>query len=80
MKNIHFSGYKGPRLPRQMQLERIRQVMQEELTPLQREVLLAYYFQETSTVQIAKERGVHKSSVSRALHRAEDKLKRYLRY
>ena len=51
-----------------------------ELTPLQREALVAYYFQEQTVTQIAKERGVNKSTVSRTLRRAEEKLRRYLKY
>ena len=80
MKNILYDGYLGPRMPRQVQLQRVLRVIQEELTPLQRETLLAYYFQEQTIPQIAAERGVHKSTVSRTLHRAEDKLRRYLKY
>lgn len=80
MKNIPYDGYKGPRLSRQLQLERIRQVIRQELTPIQRQTLFAYYFQEMSTVQIAKERGVYRSTVSRTLKRAENRLKRYLQY
>ena len=63
-----------------MAMERIRRVIQEELTELQREVLMAYYFQEISIPQIARERGVNKSTVSRTLRRAEDKLRKYLKY
>ena len=80
MKNIPYEGYLGPRLPRDMQLERVRRVMQEELTPLQRETLMAYYFQERNIIQIAADRGVNKSTVCRTLHRAEEKLRRYLKY
>jgi RNA polymerase sigma factor (sigma-70 family) len=54
--------------------------MREELTQLQRETLLAYYFQEKSITEIAEERGVNKSTVCRTLHRAETKLRRYLKY
>ena len=50
------------------------------LTPLQRQTLTAYYFQEQTIPQIAAERGVNKSTVCRTLHRAENKLRRYLRY
>ena len=63
-----------------MAMERIRRVIQDELTELQREVLVAYYFQEINIPQIARERGVNKSTVSRTLRRAEQKLKRYLKY
>ena len=67
-------------MSREMAMERIRRVIREELTELQREVLIAYYFQEISIPQIARSRGVNKSTVSRTLHRAEDKLRRYLKY
>ena len=80
MKNIHYDGYCGPRLPKQMQMNRVRRVIEEELTQLQRQTLIAYYFQEQTIPQIAAERGVNKSTVSRTLHRAEEKLRRYLKY
>lgn len=80
MKNTRFEGYLGPRLPRQIQLQRVRRVIKEELTDLQREILTAYYFQEMTIPQIAQLRGVNKSTVSRTLKRAEQKLQRYLKY
>ena len=80
MKNILYEGYLGPRLPRQVQLKRVQRVIQEELTPLQREALVAYYFQEQTITQIARERGVNKSTVCRTLHRAEKKLRKFLKY
>ena len=80
MRNIPYDGYRGIRLPREIQKKRIHQVIQEELTELQRYTLIAYYFQEQSVLQIAQNRGVNKSTVWRTLHRAEEKLRRYLRY
>ena len=80
MKNILYEGYQGIRLPREIQLKRVQRVIREELTPLQREALLAYYFQEQTITQIAEARGVNKSTVCRTLHRAEEKLRRYLKY
>ena len=80
MKNILYEGYQGIRLPREVQLKRVQRVIREELTPLQREALIAYYFQEKTITQIARERGVNKSTVCRTLHRAEEKLRRYLKY
>lgn len=80
MRNILYEGYQGPRLPREVQLKRVQRVIQEELTQLQRETLLAYYFQELTLEQIAKDRGVNKSTVCRTLHRAEQKLRRFLKY
>ena len=80
MKNILYDGYKGIRLPREIQMQRVHRVIEEELTPLQREVLIAYYIQEQTIPQIARDRGVQKSTISRTLHRAEDKLRRFLKY
>ena len=80
VRNIPYDGYLGTRLPPKQQLERVRQVIANELTPHQREVLMAYYFQEQNISEIAQERGVCKSTVSRTLHRAEKKLREYLKY
>ena len=70
----------GPRLPREQQIKRVQRVIREELTPLQRQTLIAYYMENRTIPQIAADRGVNKSTVSRTLHRAEDKLRRYLKY
>ena len=80
MKNILYEGYEGPRLPREVQMKRVQRVIREELTQNQREILLAYYIQDLSIPRIAEDRGVNKSTVARTLHRAEEKLRRYLRY
>jgi RNA polymerase sigma factor (sigma-70 family) len=80
VKNTRYEGYRGIRLPKQVQLQRVQRVIDEELTPLQRETLLAYYIQQQNIPQIAEERGVNKSTVSRTLKRAEQKLRRYLKY
>lgn len=79
-RNTHFEGNASLRLPKQVQLARLNRVIQEELTPLQRKTLVAYYFWEQNIPQIARERGVSKSTVSRTLHRAESKLRRFLQY
>lgn len=80
MRNILYEGYLGPRLPREVQLKRVRRVIAEELTELQRDTLTAYYFQELSITDIARLRGVNKSTVCRTLHRAEAKLRKFLKY
>ena len=79
MKSLRFEGYFGPRLPREVQLERIRRVIREELTPLQRQTLTAYYFQNQTIPEIAAARGINKSTVSRTLKRAEERLRKFLR-
>ncbi len=80
MKNTVYEGYRGLRLPQKLQLERVQRVIREELTDKQRQTLLAYYIHQQNIPQIAAQRGVHKSTVSRTLKRAEDRLRRYLRY
>lgn len=80
MRNILFDGYEGPRLPRSVQLRRIKRVMECELTPIQRETVISYYFLGQNICQIARDREVNKSTVSRTLKRAEDRIRRCLRY
>ena len=80
MKNILYDGYLGPRLPQSIQMERMQRVIEQELTSLQREALVSYYFNGQSLTEIAALRGVNKSTVCRTLHRAEQKLRRYLKY
>ena len=80
MRNILYDGYLGKRLPRDMQLERVRNVIRTELTAIERETLTAYYFQEMTVEEIARMRGVNKSTVSRTLRRAEKRLQQYLKY
>ena len=80
MRNIQFDGYLGPRLPKEVQMKRVRRVILEALSPAQRETLIAYYFHHKSIPEIATERGVHKSTVWRTLHRAEQNLRRLLQY
>jgi RNA polymerase sigma factor (sigma-70 family) len=80
VRNILYDGYLGKRLPREVQLQRVRNVIREELTRIERETLTAYYFQEMNIAQIAQARGVNKSTVSRTLKRAEARLQKYLKY
>ena len=80
MKNTPFRRYRHSRPPRQIQLERMQKVISQELTESQRKTLLAYHIQGKTVSQIAQERGVHKSTVSRTLRRAENRLRRFLAY
>ncbi len=80
MKRTLYEGYEGPRLSPATQMQRIRRVIAHELTQKQREVILAYYFQDKSIPEIAQERGIHKSSVCRCLHRAEKRVRLCLKY
>ena len=80
MKRTLYEGYEGPRLSPSTQMQRIRRVIERELTQKQREIILAYYFQDKSIPEIAMERGIHKSSVCRCLQRAEKKVRLCLKY
>lgn len=52
----------------------------EELTARQREILLLYYFEGKSMVEIAKMLGINKSSVSRLISRAKLRIEKVLKY
>ena len=66
------------------QLERLRRnlrkVRELELTDKQAEMIHLYYDLGMSIPQIAREKGLHKSSVSRTLARGRERIKRYLQY
>ena len=70
----------GKNLPRELQLQRLRLVIQHELTELQRQTLLDYYFNGKKLHEIAEERQVTVSTAARTLKRAEDKLRRFMQY
>lgn len=78
MRNIPFEM--GLQLPKEVQLHRLQQIVREILSPAQRDIVQAYYFQGQSVPQIARNRGVHKSTVLRTLRRAEANLRQYLKY
>ena len=80
MKNTLFENPLWKQIPREQQMRRIKEVIREELTELQRYTLVGYYFEDRSILQIAEERSVNKSTVLRTLRRAETKLQRYLKY
>ena len=65
---------------RHQQAQRLQNIIRNGLTPLQRETLIAFYFQEKSIHAIARDRGVYCSTVSRTLRRAEQRIKTYLQF
>lgn len=66
------------------QLERMRRSLrrarQQALTPRQREMLVMRYEQNMSGSEIARELGLNRSTVSRTLRRARERLRRCLQY
>lgn len=67
-------------IPREIQLQRLRRAVRQELSPRQRETVEAYYFENKTMEQIARELGVNRSTVSRTLKRGMRNLERFLRY
>jgi RNA polymerase sigma factor (sigma-70 family) len=80
MKNTLFEGLFYRHIPREQQIRRMKAVMQKELTQMQRETVLAYYFENKTLQEIAQERNVNKSTICRTLKRAENRLRRFLQY
>jgi RNA polymerase sigma factor (sigma-70 family) len=78
--NTVFEGYYGPRLSPDALMARLKRVMEAELTPIQREIMTAFYFDQKTQAQIAAERGITRSSVCRTLKRAENRCQRCLKY
>ena len=66
------------------QLERLRRNLrrarEQELTPRQREILALYYDRGLKMPQIARKLGINRSTVSRTVTRAKERLYRCLRY
>lgn len=58
----------------------IRKIILTELTPLQREMISLYYYKGMSMTDIAKSRNVNKSSVSRTLKSARERISKSLKY
>ena len=80
MKSTPYDGYRGIRLPKEVQWRRVQAVIREELTDRERQTLTAYYIDRRTVPQIARDQGVNKSTAWRNLKRAENKLRRFLRY
>jgi RNA polymerase sigma factor (sigma-70 family) len=60
--------------------EVLSRIIQNELTENQRQVFMEYHFKGTTIPQMAAARGVNKSTVSRTLRRAEQKIHRITQY
>mgnify|MGYP002651003321 CR=1 FL=1 len=58
----------------------LRQARVRELTPRQREMVFLYYDRGLKMSQIAQKLGVNRSTVSRTVKRAKQRLYRCLRY
>ncbi len=58
----------------------LSKAIETELTDRQREIVNEYYFGGATVTEIAKRRGISKSTVSRHLSRSRERLKSALKY
>lgn len=70
MRNIPFDT--------QGKLDLVHEIMEQELSFLQKQTLEDYYLKEMTIEQIARKRGVNKSTIQRTLKRGEGKIRRFL--
>ena len=61
-------------------LRNLRKAREEELTPRQRQMLEMRFDQNMNGAEIAEALGVNRSTVSRTIIRAQEKLRRCLQY
>lgn len=80
MKNTLYDPFPGVHLPPEYLKSRMQKIILQELSPLQRQALCDHYFRNMTVSEIAAARGVHKSTVSRTLRRAENRLRRLMEY
>ena len=68
----------------QEQMERLRRNLrrarEQELTPRQQQILTMRFEQNMSGAEIARELGLNRSTVSRTIRRAQERLRRCLQY
>lgn len=59
---------------------KLLQIVQTELTPIQRTIVTECIINDRSQTDVAKELGVNKSTVCRTLKKATAKIKRFAKY
>lgn len=55
-------------------------IIEKELTPKQREMVLFYFYEEKTMQEIAEILGINKSTVSRTLKRAKERIRKYMQF
>lgn len=58
----------------------LHEVIAQELTERQRELLLLYYFEQRTMVEIGETLGINKSTVSRTMARAKKRIYAHMRF
>lgn len=78
---IYMAGNSGDNSRQNAVLKRVlHRVIDNELTHRQKEIVSLYYFHNKNILEISKDLGINKSTVSRHLSRARERIKRVLRY
>lgn len=78
-----FDKYQGSgtnAAERRRKLDVVYKAMQNELTPLQFQFLTEYYLNGKKMKDIANERGIHPSTVTRQIKRAKNKIMHITNY
>ncbi|MBE6851356.1 MAG: sigma-70 family RNA polymerase sigma factor [Ruminococcus sp.] len=58
----------------------LHDIITQELTSRQKEILMMYYFEHRNTVEIGKILGISKSTVSRTMSRAKQRIYKHMRF
>lgn len=58
----------------------LMKVIDNELTPRQKEIIMLYYFKELNTLQIAERLGITNQAVSASMSRSKNKIFRIMKY
>lgn len=58
----------------------LHEVIEQELTGRQKEILMMYYFEQRSMVEIGELLGINKSTVSRTMARARNRIFTHMRF
>lgn len=64
----------------QLMKRALSKVIQQDLTPRQRQVILLYYYEGLTMTEIARQLGIDPSTVSRTVSRGRRNILNYLKY
>lgn len=76
-QNEHSENNSGLR---KIAIHALKKVIEEQLTTRQKQYIMLYYYEDVDMVQIAKQFGVNKSTVSRTINFAKQNIYKYMKY
>lgn len=65
---------------RKIAIKALKKIIEEQLSTRQKQYIVLYYYNNVDMVQIAKQCGVNKSTVSRTINRAKQNIYKYMKY